>query len=513
MTLSRSIRAYSLLMILDMEAFGELEHSKRSYRCGQRTAQGHICGRQFARRWNLQRHTRVFHQGSAIGPAAGFVQVVFPTAQPASRRSGQPSTGASSLPPFVDLLRSLDRSATATTSSPSPPPPSLTQPPASQGPLARGDSNGVPWTDMVLGRGRFEKTLPSYEVPYSKQHNQQRGVDWLLGASKERLDNHVANLMAAWGLTPHHRNICITWPQDWAMLEPGKIVDLLSFEACPLIHATRAVFKLSDHTTQLARAIAWYKVWPRRGIELDNFLGRESYRPGARAVLMVQERGPYTRMDGSHCCHNPLCVTPAHIVLEAVVDNLGRQDCLRRAQAMRCEGRQVPPLCDAHEPPCLMQQACLTMFERCCIQASTYRESYGLAAPAALPPRPPFHRYPTFETRLPLTFVQDPAVAVGPEDRRVRPPGRHLRRPALVCKLCPRIKSFGTVAPLWRHLQNKHRNCEDGQKIAEARRTAELWKTYVRAVGMLTQDGQKGPTVEKMDQILSEDFSWDMLQT
>lgn len=99
------------------------------------------------------------------------------------------------------------------------------------------------------------------------------------------------------------------------------------------------IFRYEDHTTSLARALAWFGNWPRNGIQLDNFL----------------ECGPFRRMDASHLCHSPLCVLPSHIVYESSDDNQSRRCCQERARFLRADGRPVPQHCRQHSPPCLLQ--------------------------------------------------------------------------------------------------------------------------------------------------------------
>ncbi|KAJ3573947.1 hypothetical protein NPX13_g4523 [Xylaria arbuscula] len=202
--------------------------------------------------------------------------------------------------------------------------------------------------EQWLGRGRFQDVMPSYEAPSSKKYpGQQRGLQWLSKAGKDTMEAFVSEIMASWGVKVTHSGTCIVWPQDWQALDPETVAGLLTFENTPPIDSDRSLYKYDDHMTTLARAVAWFANWPRTGIQLDNFL----------------EVGPYRRNDGSHLCHNPLCINPSHLVLESTSDNVGRLACQKQASFLRSEGREVPPECNLHQPPCLMQHASLTMFE------------------------------------------------------------------------------------------------------------------------------------------------------
>ncbi|KAI0533113.1 hypothetical protein GGR58DRAFT_135050 [Xylaria digitata] len=133
------------------------------------------------------------------------------------------------------------------------------------------------------------------------------------------------------------------------------------------------MYKHDDHITTLARAIAWFGNWPRTGVQFNNFL----------------EAGPYQRHNGSHRCYNPLCINPSHIVYKPTKYNIRRQEYQKQASFLQSQGRNVPPECHLHSPPCLMQHASLTMFETCCVQMSVFRQLYRRAQPQAPPSRPP----------------------------------------------------------------------------------------------------------------------------
>ncbi|KAI1366954.1 hypothetical protein F5Y08DRAFT_109276 [Xylaria arbuscula] len=253
----------------------------------------------------------------------------------------------------------------------------------------------------------------------------------------------------------------------------------------------KKLYKYDDHMTTLARAVAWFANWPRTGIQLDNFL----------------EVGPYRRNDGSHLCHNPLCINPSHLVLESTSDNVGRLACQKQASFLRSQGREVPPECNLHQPPCLMQHASLTMFEACAIQIFVFRDSSRL--PQSLPSRPPWHRYPTFENQLPLKFTPHASVRLDPRDQVALPASDGLpRRPALVCQLCTRIKSFNRVASLWSHVRKKHADCSIEHRLQEIRRSAALWGSYL--ITMRTNPAD--PIMLRLAAIARDDFSWDVFE-
>ncbi|KAF2963285.1 hypothetical protein GQX73_g10292 [Xylaria multiplex] len=155
-----------------------------------------------------------------------------------------------------------------------------------------------------------------------------------------------------------------------------------------------------------------------------------------------------------------------------------------------------------------LEHASLTMFEACAIQIFVFRDSYGL--PQSLPSRPPWHRYPTFENQLPLGFApRDAAVRLRPHDQTALPAeGGGPRRPAIVCQLCSRIKSFNKVAALWSHVRKKHADRSIEDRLQEVRRSAALWGSYLKT----TRTNPIDPTVIKLAEISRDDFSWDVVK-
>ncbi|KAI1734489.1 hypothetical protein F4680DRAFT_453889 [Xylaria scruposa] len=488
----------------------------RRYQC-TRSTNGTLCGRVFKRSWNLKRHVQVKHQQERAGAGSTFIVKCGPATGPSLNLplSGNPTAdgvpppavlvrdrmppGLLRLPPLVPDKRTLPVSMelqlpplVLDRQMPPPCPPGLsTLLSIPQSPPAGGAANMG--TEQWLGRARFRDVMPAYDAPSSRKYpGQQKGLQWLSRGGKDSMDAFVTRMMASWGVRTTHSGTCIVWPQDWQALEPETVAGLLTFENTPLIDSDRSMYAHDDHITTTARAIAWFAHWPRTGVQLDNFL----------------EVGPYQRNDGSHRCHNPLCINPSHLVLEPTWYNIGRQACQKRASFLRGQGCEVPPECHLHDPPCLMQHASLTMFEACAIQIFVLRDSYGL--PQSAPGRPPWHRYPTFENQLPPKFApRDAAVRLRPCDQTTLPPGGGgPRRPAIVCQLCSRIKSFGRVAALWSHVRKKHADRGIGDRLQEIRRSASLWGLYLET----TRSNPRDPTVIKLAEIARDDFSWDVVE-
>jgi hypothetical protein len=103
-----------------------------------------------------------------------------------------------------------------------------------------------------------------------------------------------------------------------------------------------------------------------------------------------------------------------------------------------------------------MQQAALTTLEAFLIPIFVLLKAKG-QAPLATPPRPRWHPYPTFEFQLPLTFCDEAAVNLEPEDivSEVIESTR-VGKPDLKCHFCSGIKAFKRIIALWSHFVHQH---------------------------------------------------------
>ncbi len=229
--------------------------------------------------------------------------------------------------------------------------------------------------------------VPVYLVKRSKKIlGQQRGLGWLSVEGKAHFESTLERLLAQWGVKAKHRGTCVLIPEDWKALDPIDLMAIFDDHQLPSGGSSRAWYSYSDHATTIARAAAWYGEWPRRGVELDNFLGC----------------GPFKPKDGSHLCHQEHCIV--HLVYESAAVNWDRRDCSHEALFLRQDGREVPESCTKHSPPCLMQvsnhmkrcselstdhpkHAALTTREAYYIQFAVFRQAKGI--PPTLPiPRP-----------------------------------------------------------------------------------------------------------------------------
>lgn len=184
--------------------------------------------------------------------------------------------------------------------------------------------------------------VPTYQVKRSKKTpGQQRGLEWLSASGKAHFDETYEMFLAQWGIKAGHRGTCVLLPEDWKALDPVDLMATFQDHKPPPGGSSRAWYAYSDHATSLARAVAWYGE-PRRGVDLDGFLGC----------------GPFKPKDGSHLCHHEHCII--HLTYESAAINTDRWDCCLEARFLRQDGREVPEHCTKHSPPCLMQVSCLS---------------------------------------------------------------------------------------------------------------------------------------------------------
>ena len=265
-----------------------------------------------------------------------------------------------------------------------------------------------------------------------------------------------------------------------------------------------------DHSTTWSRASAWFQSAPHSGLEFDNFLGS----------------GPFVPMEGSHLCHKGLCVNPHHSVYEDVRTNASRKQCHTTAQDMRRMGIPVPKFCANHpQDPCLLQvsrgilrgkvltksqHACLTVYESFLIQFSVMRRAKNMPD-IAHPSRPGNHPFSTFETSLPLSFVDcaitaDPAnltnceIAISPKSTVL-----------FHCKYCLVASSFKSVSGFWAHIRDGHPLVPIALRLEDVKHAGSIWRAAKE------QDHSRGTLSNSDDtvwsqvgQMLETTFDWEV---
>ncbi|KAL8869292.1 MAG: hypothetical protein Q9174_004382 [Haloplaca sp. 1 TL-2023] len=318
---------------------------------------------------------------------------------------------------------------------------------------------------LTLGRvmrARLAPPVPTYEVKQSQRTpGQQRAIAWLTQAAKEDFAHVYETLVARWGgLTPAHNGSCVLCTEDWRSLTPSDLLTHVTKpEGLPSRRSTRLQYQYSDHDTQFTRAAAWFRgsPWPKTGVSLDVFLDCDGFAP----------------MDVSHLYHQDHCLV--HLAYEAAHINDDRKICAAEARKARQDGLDIHKTCSKHDPPCLLKHAALVTSEVYLIQFDVLRQATGLHLALATD-RPQHHLYPTFETRLPLSW--DPTqIAVNASVKNFAskvPPPQRLSRPQLLCAFYSRVKGYGTVIGYWSHLVNNHQEVNVSERLPEIKRTATL---------------------------------------
>lgn len=332
--------------------------------------------------------------------------------------------------------------------------------------------------------------VPEYSIKLSKlTPNQQRGLDWLSSAARDKFANSWEGVLSSWGVRPSHKGTCVILPEAWKAMDPKDIMESFQDYEHPTSSDDRATWGFRDHSTTMARAAAWFlEDWPRRGGDLDNFLGC----------------GPFRPMDAFHLCHHDHCLV--HITYEGADINQDRTNCCNEARILRHNGADIPEHCMSHSPPCLLQHAALTTFEVFRIQLFVLRSALGVEQPRPLP-RPRYYKYPTHETQLPIK-ARLSAIKFDERDLATNPMTvKKYGKPDLICVFCTCLKAFSSIINLWSHYIRQHDAVSNDERLAEVKRTAALWDTYWTDH---SEGGKNSPTKTKLRQVLAgNDFAWE----
>ncbi|KAL2405721.1 hypothetical protein ABEF95_000981 [Exophiala dermatitidis] len=238
----------------------------------------------------------------------------------------------------------------------------------------------------------------------------------------------------------------------------------------------------------------------RNQVELEIFCGKSNYEP----------------MDGSHRCHQPYYINPNHVVFETSKTNISRNRCATFAQELRHYAFEVPSHCRHHQPPYLPALAALTAVEAFYVQFSVLCRAKDCPRPETSFAAPHNHPYDTFEHELPLSFascsvIPDDADLVDNEAESVDP--ESLRSPTFYCYFC-HVKSFKRISAYWFHIRDRHGRIPDNQRLAEIRRTGEIWAAHLEAERIRGHGvSHEQRTMQKLQQILAPDFTWDVVKT
>ncbi|KAL8692787.1 MAG: hypothetical protein Q9218_002258 [Villophora microphyllina] len=348
---------------------------------------------------------------------------------------------------------------------------------------------------VVYGRGLHTRQylpMPTYNVKQSfKIPGQQKGLAWQSAAGKMALDREYSSLMLKWGgVKPTHQGTCVVCPSDWRFLSPSNLLDITDPHRLPVEESSRMNYAYSDFAVPLRRAIAWFRSdLEKNGALFDQFLGD----------------GPWAPMDASHRCHHDHCLV--HIVYEASNINQDRKGCAEEAKIIRREGKELPAFCSYHDPPCLLQHAALTSVEVYLLQFHVLSQATGLQFRLSSQ-RPQYHPYPTYESRLPLTWKMDKSVVgVREEDLLAilpEPPGASVN----ICKYCRRLKTYGRVCNYWAHIYHQHTDVSVLDRLDEIRRSGASWTTYWRDHGP-DGGGNREATMAKLATAASPSFCWE----
>jgi len=127
----------------------------------------------------------------------------------------------------------------------------------------------------------------------------------------------------------------------------------------------------------------------------------------------------------------------------------------------------------------MTQQATLDTSEVYHLQFDVLRQATGQQM-SIVPQRPQNFLYPTFESRLPLTWNVSKDVITFDIANCVAEDSLPKRkcRPVLLCKFCSHVKTYATSYGFWSHIFHKHIDVSNSERLEEIRRSASLWWDY-----------------------------------
>ncbi|EXJ56626.1 hypothetical protein A1O7_06970 [Cladophialophora yegresii CBS 114405] len=346
------------------------------------------------------------------------------------------------------------------------------------------------------------RPIPRYSMPTSKDKRQQKGISWLTQEIRDVFERNLSRRLSGWGLRADRVSTCVLVPGEWKNTEPLEILRTFTPDRAPDSEQPdrRLTISIDDVEVSCARAVAWFQEesWPRRAVELDQFLVAQS------------KDAPWEEMQGSHLCHHGCCINPAHIVWEPKDKNLSRNVCITSARHLRRYG-PVPGLCVQHDPPCLLQHASLTTLESLYIQLFVLSRANNLPVAGSRVQPPAGHRMPTFESQLPLQMPCRDGVWIRLDEQSLvggqSPRSTSLPNPpfSVKCRFCSTLKRWVQVDAFWSHIKNKHDDVPHEQRLEEIRRSAMQYKQHP---GQASMDYN---TKQRVDQALASSFSWEVV--
>lgn len=213
-------------------------------------------------------------------------------------------------------------------------------------------------------------------------------------------------------------------------------------------------------------------------------------------------------MEGSHLCHQAYCISPSHLVYEAEWLNIDRKRCHVLAHTLRQQSHVVPARCTVHDPPCLLQHASLTPYEAILIQLTVVAKARGWSPPSQ--GRPSSHPYPTFESRLPLSFL-DCAVVLDPGHITASlASAAAAERLAFRCRYCTPARPFVSLRMFWGHIRDRHRLVPSITRLEDVIRSGGEWLESTRHARQ--KEGTQNCVLGQLARRTQEpSFSWEVL--
>lgn len=129
---------------------------------------------------------------------------------------------------------------------------------------------------------------------------------------------------------------------------------------------------------------------------------------------------------------------------------------------------------------------------------------------------PPDHPYSTFESQLPLSFLNS-SIAVDIANLARIGSGLQtvtllIRTPTLRCRFCTKLTTYQQVTALWCHIRDKHTLIDTQTRLPEIVRTGSCLRDHWEREQELGHNvSRNDPTWIKLEQMREKDFGWEVI--
>ena len=154
----------------------------------------------------------------------------------------------------------------------------------------------------------------------------------------------------------------------------------------------------------------------------------------------------------------------------------------------------------------VFQHAALTRSEVYLVQFDVRESATGFHVPLSTI-KPTLHPYPTFESKLPLTWgMSQLAVQVKSEDLLGSLPNVSREKPSFVCEYCHN-QPYEKILSFWAHIYRKHLDIDQSERLEVIREGGAACSTYWQTCP--EAKSRSKATLAKLKTAASATFSWE----